>query len=89
MTAQLNDEANLDQGAPNGWVKQARMAREQEAQTARNSTQTQIAVDPRREAALGAELMECIGAKIALRLRITELEAEIARLKAVLEAAQP
>ena len=46
--------------------------------------QPAVQVSP-REAALGAELMECVSSKIALRLRIAELEAEVARLNAATE----
>jgi hypothetical protein len=33
-------------------------------------------------AAVGAELMECVGGKVQMRTRIAQLEAEIAKLKA-------
>jgi hypothetical protein len=37
---------------------------------------------PPDTAALGAEIMDCVGGKVQLRGRINQLEAELAKLKA-------
>lgn len=48
---------------------------------AQQSAPTPIGTDP-AQAALGQEIMECVGAKIQLRTKINLIEAELAKAKA-------
>lgn len=45
------------------------------------ATSSMAQVPPPEQAAMGAEIMECVGGKVQLRTRINQLEAELAKLK--------